>query len=344
MSHPVAGPGIALVVAAVLATAAESTLAAAVAGGLPLAAALTWHLAVLIVSGSWLFRPERRRTRYGALLWISTASFGPLGGAGVLLAMVLERQHARHATPVDVWHATLFPPTEHDGQAELWRRIGQRAHDRPGQRDVTPFLDTLTLGSVPDRQATIAIIAQQFDPAFAPALRVALGDEHNVIRVQAATAIARLEQQFFERTVQLEAALDREPGDADAILALAAHNDAQAFAGLFDPVREQNCRVKAGELYERYLRLRPDDGAIEFRMARLLLRRGQAAEAEPRFRRLVDVGYPTARLWQMECLFALGRYEDLRRAATSWEDREDLRTLPEAEATVTFWTDPGVAA
>jgi polysaccharide biosynthesis protein PelE len=339
-----ANPGIALVVVALALTIAEGILSAAVARGMPLLVILVGHMVVLAVSGAWLFRPACRQMRYGALLWISTAAFGPLGGVGVLLAMILERRHARHATSAEEWHATLFPPTEHDDQDELWRRIGQRARDRPGERDVTPFLDILTFGSVPQRQVTISIIVQQFDPAFAPALRAALGDEHNVIRVQAATAIARLEHQFFERTLLLEAALDQAPDDADAILALASHHDEQAFAGLFDPAREQHCRVKAEELYERYLVQRPGDSGIEFRMARLLLRRRNAPAAELRFRRLADAGHPTARLWLMECLFAQGRYDDVRRAATGWGDRADAGVMPEADEAVALWAGPGAAA
>jgi hypothetical protein len=339
-----AGPDRALVLMAVALTVVDAVLSVAVTQGLSLPAFLAGHLVVLGVSGAWLLGPRRRRTRYGTLLWMSVAAFGPLGGAGVLLALTFERHHARRATSLEQWHETLFPPTHDLEQAELWRRIGQRDHDQPGEEDVTPFLDILSFGSVPQRQATIAIIAQQFDPAFAPALRAALADEHNVIRVQAATAIARLEHQFFEQTLELEAALDAAPDDADALLALATHHDAQAFAGLFDPAREQSCRVKAAELYERYLRQHPNDEATEFRMARLLLRRGQTAAAEPRFRRLADAGHPTARLWLMECLFAQGHYADVRRAAAGWSDRDQHEATPAAEASVRFWTQPGAAA
>lgn len=343
-SRATAGPDRALVIMAVTLTAVDAALSVAVTRGLSLPGFLAGHLVVLAVSGAWLLGPHRRRTRYATLLWVSLAAFGPLGGAGVLLALLFERHHARRATSLEQWHETLFPPAHDLEQAELWRRIGQRDHDQPGEQDVTPFLDILSFGSVPQRQATIAIIAQQFDPAFAPALRAALADEHNVIRVQAATAIARLEHQFFERTLELEAALDKAPGDVDAMLALATHHDAQAFAGLFDPAREQSCRVKAAELYERYLRQHPDDDATEFRMARLLLRRGRAVEAEPRFRRLAEAGHPTARLWLMECLFAQGRYADVRRAAEGWGDQNAIQGTPAAEASVDFWTRPGAAA
>jgi hypothetical protein len=333
-----------LAVAAVLLSGAELALTVGVVRGLALAPVLGLHLAIVALSGVWLLASPRRTMRYGLLLWIATAAFGPLGGPGVLFAMLSERRHARHAVSIDEWHRTLFPPSESDGQADLWRRIGQRAHDRPSGQDVTPFIDVLTLGSVPERQAAIAIIAQQFDPAFAPALRAALRDEHNVIRVQAATAIARLEQEFFERTVALEAAVAHAPDDPDARLALASHYDHQAFAGLFDPTREESCRVKAAECYARYLDRRPDDQATDFRLARQLLRRGLVGEAEPRFRRLAEAGYPAARFWLMECLFTGRRFAELRAVAGDWTDHDERDTPPDVEATVALWSGRQEAA
>jgi hypothetical protein len=323
---------------------AEALLTVGVARGLALWAALAGHLLIVAASGAWLLRPAQRRSRYGMLLWMATSAFGPLGGAGVLMAMALERRDARHATSLDEWHASLFPPTSIDPEAALWRRIGQRAHDQPADSDVTPFLDILTFGSVPQRQAVIAIIAQRFDPAFAPALRAALRDEHNVIRVQAATAIARLEQQFFERTIELEATIAHSPSDADAVLALASHYDNQAFAGLFDQAREENCRGKAADLYARRLELRPEDQHTEFRLARLLLRRGLPAEAESRFARLAAAGFPTARLWLMECLFSQHRYDRVRAAALGASTEDVQRMTPDVRSAIDLWAGSGASA
>lgn len=329
---------------AVAICAAEGLVAVGAARGLSLAWLLAGHLAVLAASGVWLLSPAARRTRFGLFLWITTAAFGPLGGPGTLLAMALERYYARRATSPEEWHAALFPPSEPDVRADLWRRVGQRPHDQPAATEVTSFLDILTFGSVPQRQAAIAIMVQQFDPAFAPALRAALRDEHNVIRVQAATAIARLEQQLFERTVELEGAVAATPEDAGAVLALARHCDDQAFTGLLDAAREQSCRLRAAEYYARYLALRPEDLGTEFRLARLQLRRGLASEAEPRFRRLLDAGYPAAALWLMECLFALGRFDQVRRVAAGVSAAEVERMTPDVRTTVELWTGTGAAA
>lgn len=338
-------PGAALVMAAaVTLLVPEGLLAFATSRGLGLTATLGWHLAVVGAATVALLRSEWRQSRYGVLLVMATAAFGPLGPAGTVMAIGMERYHARRATSPEEWHASLFPPSEVDEREALWRRIGQRAHDQASTSSVTPFLDVLAFGSVPQRQAVVAVIVQQFDPAFAPALRAALRDPHNVVRVQAATAIARLEQECFERTLALEADVARHPDDPDAVLALAVHCDQQAFAGLFDPAREQDYRVKAAELYGRRLELRPDDLATEYRMARLLMRRGQAADAEPRFRRLADAGYPTAALWLMESQFAQGRYGQVRETAAAVDEAERQRLTPDIQAAVHVWTGSGEAA
>lgn len=330
-------PGGSLLFVAVAALGAELSLLAAAGRGGPVAWLAAGHVLVAAVVGVWAWHPTRRAGRYPALLGVTTASFGPFGPAGLLLAVALEAYYARHATPVDEWHAMLYPPTQVDEQAELWRRIGQRASDRPADQHITPFLDVLAFGTIPQRQSVIAIIAQQFQPAFAPALRAALGDEHNVIRVQAATAIAKLEHEFLERSMKLQEAVRHAPDDSAAALALATHCDEQAFAGLLDAAREQDCRVMAANHYERYLASHPGDGEVRFRLARLQQRRGLWRQAEPLFRQLVDEGHPAARHWLMENLFVQGRYAELRTCAGAQPVEPGGDARPEIAAVMALW-------
>jgi hypothetical protein len=310
----------------------------------PVTGVVLAHFAGIGPVGLLLLRSRIGADRYVGLLVLTALALGPLGPAGVMLAMVLERVHARSALSIEQWHETLFPPMVADTKGDLWRRIGKRASDRPPDPRVTPFQDVLAFGSVQQRQSVVAIIAQQFRPAFAPALKAALRDEHNVIRVQAATVIARLEQEFLDRTFELEAAVQQAPQDADAILALASHSDDQAFAGLFDATREENCRARAAEGYARYLELRPDDQSVELRLARLQLRRGLLDQAEPRLQRLADAGHASARLWLMEVLFAQHRYRDLRAVAERFgAGAADAMPL-EAAGAIELWTHAGVGA
>lgn len=325
------------VAAAVVLLAAECTVFAVGFSPAPqLGRLAAGHAVVVALAAIWACRRPVRNGRYVWLLALTTAACGPLGPAGVLLAMAHERSHARNSLSLEAWHEMLFPPTGVDEQAEFWRRIGQRASDRPDDQRVTPFLDVLAFGSVQQRQAVVGIIAMQFQPAFAPALKAALRDQHNVVRVQAATALARLEQEFLERTIELDDAVARTPHDADVVLALASHYDEQAFNGLLDAARAQECRAKAAERYEDYLRQRPGDPSVEMRLARLQLRRGLPQEAAPRFRRLLDGGHPEARLWLMESLFAQGKYAEVRHTARGTAVEFD-RIAPDFEAALALW-------
>ncbi len=329
---------VAEIVAALGLLVAELTLLGlGVSGVTPAAPLVAAHALVAVASAVWAWSRPVPGGRCQWLLVLSTAACGPLGPAGVLLAMAQERIRAGQAQSLDAWHEMLFPPTGADEQAELWRRVGQRASDRPGDQRVTPFLDVLAFGSVQQRQAVVGIIAMQFKPAFAPALKAALRDQHNVVRVQAATALARLEQEFLERTLDLEEAVVRDPHDVEALLALATHYDEQAFNGLLDPAREQECRAKAARGYEEYLRLRPDDRRVDLQLARLQLRRRLPREAEPRFRRLVGAGHPGASLWLMESLFAQKKYAEVRAVACAAAGERDGDAVPDVDAALGLW-------
>lgn len=333
------GHAVSMTVVAVLLLVIESAICVVVFRN-PQAAVrmLAIHGVVSCLAGWWLAQPRRRHGRHALLLWMMTTVCGPLGAGGVVLAIVLERVHAAQRASLEEWHEMLFPENVADEQAELWRRIGQRASDRPADQPVTPFLDVLAFGSVSQRQAVVAIIAQQFRPAFAPALKAALLDEHNVVRVQAATAIARLEQEFLERTLELQGALGDGADDPAAHLALATHYDDQAFNGLLDPARQEECRDKAIDGYKWYLTRRPDDKPVELRLARLHLRRRELPEAEARLRRLTECGCPRSNLWLMEALFEQGQFSELRTIAAGCSDASDPTLAADAIGSIDLWS------
>lgn len=330
-----------VVAAATLAAETAAVVACARTGHWWLVAAV--HPLVMLALGLWWRSGARRTSRHATLLLVAASAFGPIGAAGTVLTLALEAGHARQATTLEAWHAMLFPPSQKDERADLWRRIGQRASDRSGHSPITPFLDVLAFGSVAQRQSVIAIIVQQFRPAFAPALKAALGDEHNVIRVQAATAIARLENECLERTIRLEAALSAAPDDAEALLALATHYDDQAFSGLVDVAREEEYRTKAAAGYARYLSRRPDDLAVVYRLARMQHRRGLAADAERLFGFLMERGYAAARHWLMEALYKQGRFSELRAIATRFPLTGHEPIAVEVAEASSLWAGEGAA-
>ena len=141
------------------------------------------------------------------------------------------------------------PPVRSIGRRRLSRRYGReiskRLHDSivAGRElsgrsaGLASFRDILALGSFQDKQAALAIITRRFTPPLAPALRLALNDPDAAIRVQAATAAARIEDLFLAGLAQYTARVAEQPDDPDCRLALARHLLGHAEAGLCPPER-----------------------------------------------------------------------------------------------------------
>lgn len=260
--------------------------------------------------------------RRGRSLWLLAVTFGGLGvigAAGTLLAVGLGLHFERHATPIDEWRRTLFPDAEVDRDEALWALVGLRNADQ--RSTVAPFVDVLEHGSLAQKQAVVALIAKRFRPAFAPALRLALRDGQNAVRVQAATAVSLIEAEATTAALELERQRRERPGDAELLLRLARHEDQYAFTGLLDPGREQESRARAIDAFCGYLEARPDDVAAWHDLGRLHARLGKHEEALQCLRAaLAQGGTVETRFWAMECLFHLRRFAELRQLAAQSAD------------------------
>nr|WP_246513141.1 tetratricopeptide repeat protein [Azospirillum picis] len=171
----------------------------------------------------------------------------------------------------------------------------------------------MSVGTPPQKQAVIALVARHFRPAFTPALKAGLADADPSVRVQAATATARVEHEFNERWLSLDAAAQSGHDDPEALAALARHLDDYAFCGLLDTNREAEIREKALDGYRRALDLSPDEDGLRLDLGRLLLRCGLPSEAAERLEPLVDsTGDARVLFWYAESLFRLGRFAELR--------------------------------
>lgn len=123
-----------------------------------------------------------------------------------------------------------------------------------------------------------------------------------------------MEHEFNERWLALDEAVRENADDPVRRAALARHLDEYAFCGLLDTNREAELREKALASYRRALDLAPGDGMLRHDLGRLLLRLGHVGEAERILAPLI-AGCPErgVLVWYAECLFRLGRFDDLRR-------------------------------
>ncbi|HEY0835296.1 MAG TPA: hypothetical protein VGE72_15440 [Azospirillum sp.] len=285
---------------------------APVPGGALAAALGHFALAVLLWGWVWWRVRRDRDARLAGLLAVTTPFLGPLGPACTLATAVMHAVFSRYAMGFQEWYLSLFPESQVEPAQELYELIVS-GREQASVAAAESFTDVMTVGLPPQKQAVIALVARHFRPAFTPALKLGLADADPSVRVQAATATARVEHEFNERWQRLDAAAQSNPDDAESRFALARHLDEYAFCGLLDANREQEVRERALEGYRGCLDLAPDDDDIRHDLGRLLLRLGLVAEAADALAPLAGRTADRRILfWYAESLFRLHRFDDLR--------------------------------
>jgi tetratricopeptide (TPR) repeat protein len=198
----------------------------------------------------------------------------------------------------------------------IYDSIMEGLDENPRSYNVMPFVEVMRLGSENQKRRALAKMSTRFSPKFSQAFRIALADSSNTIRVQAATAVAKVEREFMAKLERIEEARARNPKDPVLTLALAKFYDDYAFTGVLDAELEKLNRERAINTYKNYLQQDPNSAEAWVAIGRLLYRNKQWAEAADWFRHALDRGWKlnTMLLWYFECLFRLGQFRELRRA------------------------------
>ncbi len=274
-----------------------------------------------------------------ALLVLTTVFFGPAGSAATALVLGIAAWNMRSATPFEEWYKALFPELEEDPQLLVWEQV-IRDQEKGDDSMVPAFADVLAFGTVAQKQALIALVNRRFRPELGPVLKQALSDADNPIRVQAATAISRLETEFLQKTLELSAQLAAAPQNTVVLLELARLHDEFAFAGILDPRRQAETRELALTYYRQYLKLKPQDTAVTLTVARQELRLEKYAAALSLIETAGEDGWSDQSVfWRIECLCGLARFGEARALARNHESRllNSSRLSLEAAEAVRLW-------
>jgi polysaccharide biosynthesis protein PelE len=303
-------------------------------------------VALATLGGAAVLYRRGERSPLLLLFALSLAFLGPLGVAGSATAAALRRVFALRALPFARWHEALFPPQETNPTRALYERVVLRGGG-PGRRStVAPFVDVMALGTVQEKQAVIAMMAEGYRPAFAGALTAGLNDPEAAIRVQSASAVAHIESGFLRRAMALEARIAAAPEDPEAHFAMARLHEEHWASGLLDEGRRRETALRALACAIRHVELaggraRPE---VADSMARLLLSLGRAGEALEALRPSLDRAdpSPTAVGLHLECLFRLGRFQALRAACRRHCGRSGLPD--EIHGAALLWAEGAGAA
>ncbi|MGB9152658.1 MAG: hypothetical protein WCD70_06185 [Alphaproteobacteria bacterium] len=275
--------------------------------------AVTLALITLMVR----LRDRHYDNRFAAFMLPAVAVTGPFGALFCLLAALTHRFSSGDAESPAEWIEKLFERDAEDEGASICERIAMGLDTFKATENVMPFRDILAGGTTLQKQAAVAKISRYFRPQFAPLLLQAARNSNAAVRVQAATALAKIERDFMMRYINLENTFKNIPDHDPAKLKLADLYDDYAYANLLDDQNRHALREKAIHLYESCLG-HEDRPEWRVRAARLYLRHEQPEKARQLLRPLVEKNYCAALYWYMEALFRLKQYAALRDLADTY--------------------------
>lgn len=252
-----------------------------------------------------------------SIVSFTTGIFGSLGALLGFIGTVVFRGRAQHFKE---WYESIFPTDQVTDSQHIYDSIMEGIDENPRSYGVMPFVDVMRLGSENQKRRALAKMTSRFNPRFSTAFRVALADTSNTIRVQAATAVAKVEREFMTKLERIEEARAREPQNPNITMALAKFYDDYAFTGVLDPELEKLNRERAINTYKSYMQQDPNSAEARIAIGRLLFRNKQWEEAADWFRHALDRGWKVNNmvLWYFECLFRLGQFRELRRAVLEY--------------------------
>jgi tetratricopeptide (TPR) repeat protein len=255
-----------------------------------------------------------------AMLVIVSSVTGIFGALGSLFGYLVYLFYTQNAQSFPEWYESIFPADIPSEPQKIYDDILEGIDENPRAYSVMPLVEVMQLGSEHQKRRALARMTSCFNPRLAPAFKIALKDPSNTIRVQAATAVAKIEKGFMAQRDQIEMARVKEPQNTKLLLALAHFFDDYAFTGMLDATLEKSNRERAVETYKSYLQHDPDNKDAWMAIGRLFYRDGKWQDAAEWFRHALDRDWhmPAMILWYAECLFRLGNYAELRRIVAAY--------------------------
>jgi hypothetical protein len=287
----------------------------------PVSALVACHLGVGLLLAGLAWRQRRNAdASIFLLLAIATAGAGPFGAVGMFAAIMADTRRPSEASAGE------------GAAGETAGDISKRLHDSivagrelSGRSSgLASFRDILAFGSFQDKQAALAIITRRFTPPLAPALRMALRDPDAAVRVQAATAAARIEDQFLGGLTRNVARVTEHPDDPDCRLTLALHLLGHVEAGLCPPERAAADLEQALSHLRQAVALAPLRRDIRLAIAKVQLRRRDPREAALHLESLMEPLSADEILTYGEALYQISCWPELRRLFRSVMVRTDL--------------------
>lgn len=281
LAEDVGNTGVFIILAVVLSIVHAFNLYLFLGTDMPAIVPVLIHLAVAGVTCVLTYAQYKggRDVRHLAILAIVSATTGLFGTVGALLGLISTAIFRTRSQEFSSWYESIFPTDAVTDPQTIYDSIMEGVDENPRTYGVMPFMDVMKLGSDNQKRRALAKMTSRFSPKFAPAFRVALADTSNTVRVQAATAIAKIEREFATKLERIELARSQAPNNVILTLALAKFYDDYAFTGILDPELERLNRERAISTYKAYLQQDPNSTEARVAIGRLLFRSRRWQEA-----------------------------------------------------------------
>ena len=257
---------------------------------------------------------QKKDLTFPLLLLLLSLGSGVLGLACFLLTALFFAIFARFATPVNVWFEGLFPEHLQSAFMVIYQRIKSGWDDYGSLNEVAAFQDIFTFGKLSQKQAVLDAIVKEFNPIYAPILRLALKDPNNTVRIQASAIVSKIDADFEKHLIHLNAVYREDPENPKIILNLAEHYDNYSSLGIIDSIRKKEATYLAINYYNDYLNRYPDSRQIHFAIGRLLFEIGDYEgfitwyeDYRHKFMGVPDI----VQAWYLESLYLLKRFDEL---------------------------------
>ena len=143
-------------------------------------------------------------TRFARLAFVATAVMSVVGSIGTLFTLILSVFYLRFRTSFEEWYQSIFPRPELSGPEQIAEEIEIGRDEHPVDYTVMSFMDVMEIGSEQQKRDALSKMTASFSPVFSKSFKRALSDDSSAIRVQAATAITRIENKFHDRLLKIE--------------------------------------------------------------------------------------------------------------------------------------------
>lgn len=300
--------------------------------------------AVLIVH-TFIRAHYQADVRYHILSCVFVFFLGPLGTFVALLGTISNIAFScKFKGNFSDWifNRLLAAASRERKSDKIYNRIVSGQEALTDKIDTEPLIDIMEFGSIRQKQEALVKVVKYFYPHLAPVLRMGLNDPDNAIRVQAAAALAKLQDDFHKEYTVLGQKIRGEAKTAEELVSFAKICEDYSNSGLM------NTEGKSAELkeiitvFERAVKDFPDNLEMAISLMRMhLVNRDNDRLNELLTGILPHVRNPKPAICDtlMELLFKMNRFAEMRSYAREWMLQEKNSPENAVSDKIEFWSD-----